>query len=192
MANEAFRGYGLTSTIKWVNETLDESEREKVYAALPDEFRASLDDIKPSEWYPRVWFDAILRAVADVRGTTIEEKYAVIEELGTFIARDNQSTVLSLLMKFLTPSTILRQLPKLWSKYHTTGVAKYIETDEPNTGIIELEGFSGVRYIEPTVRAWIRTAYVAVGVPEIDIKEVHNSLEDENPTFFRWEFSWSS
>jgi hypothetical protein len=190
MPDEQFRGYGLISCVKWINEELESIEKERVLNALPDELHAEMGALKPGMWYPRAWFEAISCAVADERGTTIEEKFAAVEELGLYLARDNQSSVLKLLMKFLTPATILNQLPKFWSKYYNSGVVTVVETGEANSGCVELKGFTGVRYISPTVSAWVRAAYEAMGITDLEIREVNNAPEDETPKEFRWEFRW--
>jgi hypothetical protein len=141
---------------KWINEEMAQDERERLLSALPSEFE--MNTLKPGEWYPRAWFDTITSAVADERGTTIEERFAAVEELVSFVVRDNQSSVWKLLMKFLTPTTILNQFPKFWSKYYSIGEVMVVQTGEPNSGCLELKGITGARYLAPTVAAWIRAA----------------------------------
>ena len=192
MSDRKYKGFGLMSCFRWIDENLDEEEKARVVATLPEACRAEMSSLKPQKWYPLQWFDILLRAVADEKGTTLEEKFSVVGELAVYAAHDNQTTVIKLLMKFLTVNTFLKQLPKFWSKYFDSGVIEIIETTEENTGCIQITDFSGVRYIEPIVSSWVRTAYEMLGVTSFEIKEVINPLEEENPTDFRWEFKWTT
>ena len=192
MPEGKFRGYGFESCIAWLDREENQDVKEAVLAALPDEFKAEIPKLTTAGWYPLSWLDTFARAVADARGTTAEEKFAVAEEIGMFIARDNLSSVLKLLLKFVTPTALPKQLPKLWKKYYDSGEVFAVDLDEENSACVEVRGFPGLRYTAPIVAGWIKVAYELLNVSDFEIKEVNNPLEEENPTDFRWEFRWTT
>jgi hypothetical protein len=192
MVEVRFKGFGLASALEWVDINLPGEDKTRVYDALSEEFRQESKNLDSARWYPVAWFDEITRAVASVSGDTEEERFTAVAVLTTFIAKQNLSSVMKLLIKFLTPVTMMKQLPKIWMKYFDAENPPTSTVTADTEGYLEYMGSFGVRYLAPAVGAWVKEAFTMLGVSEIDVREVNNAPDEDNPKDFKWEIRWTA
>ena len=123
------KGYALTRSWEWVEETFTDEQKEAAAAKLLPELRENLQRIDEGAWYPVAWNDSVMRAVAETVADTPEEQFRAVGEMTAYAADKNLGTVMKLLVKFMKPETLLRQLGKFWLKYYQGGPTPRVDVD---------------------------------------------------------------
>lgn len=164
MAALKTRGYSMTSTLQFIEETYEPARRERIYAQLSPEVRSAHGSYKSIEWYPVQHFAELLRGIASEAGAREEDKREELVKAGQFIAGVAASTFLKLLMKVLTPTLFAKKIPSLWERDNQGG---FFESDitRADDGIIvfKLREVGGYDWIAPVALGWVTFALRSMG-----------------------------
>ncbi len=184
------KGFALIAGKAWTEQHFDAEGYGQLERMLSDEFRYKWNNLVDKESYPLRWLDELECAIAEVGADTVAEKSALVEAFAGYVAKNNLSTVMKLLMKFITPTLLVKKLPQIWGKYIVGAEATYELGPEKNQGALIIEGFPHLRWLSANNSGWLLAAFDLLGVEGVDIEEVNNAPDDPHPTSFRWEIRW--
>jgi len=191
MSDHEIKGFALQAGFRWVEQRFGAEKRRAFEQDMPPHFQQQLPWLRAQDWYPIAWIDALFNRIALEAGEDTEEKIALVKQGAAFISEENLTTVMKLLVKFLTPETVIRHFPKMWARYVRGPIALEAEVIAgSNRAVLTVTGFGPFRWFGPCVCAWLETAYRLLGADDIQVREVLNDPADEHPSDFRWELEW--
>jgi len=191
MSQIQMKGYGLITAFEWMEKTLTPAQRSRMMELLPDEISQHVDDLVPGAWYPISHLDSWQRALVEATGSDYEQTWDHVVDVARYTARHNLSTVLRLLMKFLTPEKMVLALPKIWTRYFRNAPQPTTKVD-PGGGraVLSIEGFRGLRYAGPAIAGWVIEAFHMLDVTSVRVRETLADPDDEEAEDYRWEVTW--
>lgn len=191
MTDIQMKGYSLITAFAWMDETLPEEQANRIRQIMGDEMTRDVEGMDPGGWYSIRYLDAWQRALAEATGASYDKLWDLIVDVAGYTARQNLSTVMRLLLKFLTPERLVPQLPRIWTKYFKNAPMPTVQVDrDGGQATLALEGFRGLRYPQPAIAGWVIAAYDLLGVKSVQVQEVLSDPADESAENFRWEVRW--
>lgn len=186
------KGAGPKTTIEWIKKNHGEEGLKKVLDRCPSSMRQTFELLLVSQWYPTQIADAICVAFAESglggQGLSLDNSFRL---LGIFIAENNLSTLYKVVLKFVTPDTMLGLLPRMWNTYfHDITVGVEAGTEGPSTGTCWVKGLGDFRYISPLAAGWVEFAYRKVGAKYINVQELNYRADFLNPDELIYKIKW--
>lgn len=128
-------------------QALPAAERARLEAALPPGFVARIAQYKSFDYYPFEEQLTLVSGLATLDGDDEGARYGRFVEVGTAIAEESVQGFLRFLIKFLTPSLLVRKFPDIWSKDNTFGTLS--ATLDGNRIQVIIDGVEGYAYVGP-------------------------------------------
>lgn len=113
------RGNGLANIRAWTVEHYGDAGWSEVLGALEPDERASLSDLRPSDWYPLSLQARLLRVIDRRFG---DDDLRLPRRIGfDQAARDLDLGVLTWLFRLFTPATLVGNMDVVWRRFHDSG-----------------------------------------------------------------------
>lgn len=113
------RGNGFANIRAWTVEHHGEAGWAEVLGALDPDERASLADLRPSDWYPLALQARLLRVIDRRFG---DDDLRLPRRIGTDqAARDLDRGVLTWLFRLFTPAILVGNMDVVWRRFHDSG-----------------------------------------------------------------------
>ena len=189
MSAPMLRGYTLQRASKFIDQYFSEAEASKIKAGFPASLRATLQDLKPVEWYPREHCIVLHRAIADAAGPA--GAYEALVSVGEFMATEATNTFLQLALRLLNPVLFCRKVPTFWQRDHSAGEFNVVNVDSDAKRIeMRLSKVEHFDHVGAAAAGFLRFGMKAVGA-QAKIEQVGWSLETPGPAEIQYTLTWS-
>jgi hypothetical protein len=186
------RGAPLIAIVRYVESELGAAARQKVMEHVPADVKQSLGALKPNEFYPVDWSNALMRGIAATQDDP-HKAYDAFIAVGRYVADDAINSFLRLLVKFMTPNLFARKFGTFFRKDQNFGE---IETDLSGINdkrfLLYMSDVGGYEYVAPTAMGWIIHTLTTMGCDNIRIQETLSPPPaPQNVDRYRFEVSWN-
>ena len=182
------RGGNFVGIHRYV-QALPETERARVEAHLPAGFMAEIAQSKSFEYYPFERQILLLAGIAALDGDDENARYRRFITVGEAIAEESVQGFLRFLIKFLTPSLLVRKFPDIWSKDNTFGTLSATHTG--NTFEVIIDGVDGYDYVGPLTTGIIPYFLARMGCNEVTCKErLHPPGTPQTGARYEFDIAW--
>ncbi len=190
MADRLTKGFNLEQTVLFIDQAFSASERDRIYARLPEQLKGRLGGLRTADWYPIDDQVAFLEAmVAVVSGP--EEGERRTRALGRFISDAATGTFMRLVLKVLTPNIFLRKAGSIWPRMFSFGI---FESDPSGFGdkraVMILRDVGGFAHVAGVSAGWIEGVFGAMGFNDVRVR--YGLLPDVEPgSGWRFDIDWT-
>lgn len=179
------RGYALPLAARFV---LDDPELKPLLTPEDVTYLTEVAHKKPEVWVPRA--DVVrLWSIAADRSVDEDHAYRSLVRGGEAVAREAISTFLKFLLRVLSPKLFARKFPDIWSHEHKGGRVEAIVN--ANTMVIIIHDVGDFAHVGPVAVGFVGTALRALGLKDLQIKDVTWTRENPAPLTARLEMSWA-
>lgn len=189
MSDRRIKGTNLAQIATFIDQKYSHRDREKIYALLPSDLKATLKVVDPSEWYPVEYENTLERAMASVAANE-EEAERNARELGRYLFDMALGTFMRLVLRVLTPPMFLKKTSDIWPRMFSFGS---FEADasmmESGKAVMLMRGVEGCEWMPSVSAGFIEAAMVAMNYSDVTVN--YEPMAGEPEGSYRFFVTWA-
>ena len=177
-----FKGVGIVFMRKLIRSHPPEVEKQFL-AKLSDDEKRLYESTLSASW---VTLDLITKYCEIASPLLFPNEGRGLWEIGRLMALDNLKGIYKVIVRVLSPQTILTQGAKLWASYHEKGRASLRPSEDPRRASYIVEDYPEITapFLE-LLRGYVYGALEACGAKDIEVNGKY-----DNPNHWEWHASW--
>jgi len=179
------KGVSFANARAWVEERFGRDAYERVLGRLGPEDAAELRASVAMGWYELSLHSRLLRALDAELGTG---DLALVSELGRWEADRDFTLIHRIVLRFASPSIILRKLPDIWKRYYDHGTWEIVRDGDVVIGRLRGWG-SDCESLRVELTSWMTRAMELVGARDVHIEQLASRARGD--ALDEWRATWS-
>lgn len=184
------RGYWLALSAEFVRHHFEPAQRERMEGAFSAPLRKALAGLAFGDWVPREHQVELFRAIVAASANEAEA-LTRLSACGEFVERRAVNKVSGLLFGILTPTLLLKKLPRFWERDHGHGRCQVEPSATGASATILLSDIAGYDHVGAVWLGWLRAALGSAGAREVRASQRGWSPASPAPERISYEVSWS-
>ncbi|MEO8382458.1 MAG: TIGR02265 family protein [Acidobacteriota bacterium] len=180
------KGSPVRSLQKFLEAELTAEERQKVFDALPGEFRTRFDrPILSTETVPLHMLNRLTEEAAKVFGEPVE---TFAHRAGREAASDAVKGIYRFFVLVLTPPALLSKASQMWSTLYNRGTMR-VEEQTATSARLRVTDFPASAAGCARITGWIERMAEMTGVKDIHVEQTQCSAKGAE--FCEWQVTWT-
>lgn len=181
----------MRTVADWIVARHGEDGFARMLTSLPEEQQRQAKNLNSIRWYSAQIDSAMLRGIASTFGPDASEaREATFRELGRHVAEENVNAVYRFFFNLAKPATVVKILPKMWTKYFKPVQVDVQQLDlEAGSAVMHVEGVA-VDWLAPVAEGWVEYVYEMVGAKSAQVRERGFAAGNHKASPLIFDVSW--